>query len=127
MRTSLLLLLFIILGFAPDPKEKLQGRWKLQKIEIGNTTYLPKLMDYIMTVSRSTVTYNTDLNSCFTTMQSITDTTISLNSAMCTAVCCDGKNDPIATYIDYNGSYTLHDSLLVITNNEEKVYLKKLP
>ncbi|HTC00485.1 MAG TPA: hypothetical protein VK705_07365, partial [Ferruginibacter sp.] len=102
MKALFISILFYLSSIGPDPIDRLQGRWKLEKIEIGNTTYLPQKKQYFMSVSRSTVTYNLDVNDCYSKIISINDTNISIESVGCTQVCCDGK-DPIATYIDFNG------------------------
>jgi hypothetical protein len=125
MKSLLLLLFLFTLNLTAGPIDKLMGRWKLLKIDINSTTYLPKATTYILTVKENRIMYNLDVNECYATILSVDDSTISVRDDGCSHIGADG-NDPIATYIDYNGNYTLHDSMLVITNHEETMYLKKL-
>ena len=104
------------------------GKWKLKKVEADNRTLrpVPDVKEYFLTISQTSIEYNLDVNDCWGSIVSVSDSTIVLKDAGCAQVCCDGKADPIALYINYNGRYTLvHDSILIISNDKGKFYLKR--
>lgn len=127
MRTSLFLVLFCITMHG-QAQNGLIGKWKLKKVEADNRTLrpVPDVKEYFLTISQTSIAYNLDVNDCWGSIVSVSDSTIVLKDAGCAQVCCDGKADPIALYINYSGRYTLvHDSVLIISNDKGKFYLKR--
>lgn len=130
MKTTLLLfILFLFFGMSvgQDPLSDLIGKWKLQKVETYYGTMLPKHRDYFLTISKTTIEYNLDVNRCYSDSFLIDNKNITLNKwrTICTMICCDGMFDTISNYLHYSGAFELHDSLLIITNDKEKLYLIK--
>ena len=121
----LLLLCFAIFGFKPN--YGLIGKWTLERLETKTKTIFPNNpRHYHLTIMDSGFSYNLEVNDCVQGIISLNDTSISLYQyPACTKVCCDGRHDTIAKYINYSGTYTLHDSLLTITNDKGKFYLRR--
>jgi hypothetical protein len=126
------LLLFTLISFIgmstgqvnlPD----LIGKWKLQKVETHHGVILPKQKDFFLTISKTLIAYNLDVNRCATDSFLIDNKKITIDESRtgCTKVCCDGMFDTISNYLHYSGAYELHDSLLIITNDKAKIYLIK--
>jgi len=118
-----------ITGFEQDPLDKLIGNWKLEKVETNGKTILPtnhytRFKDYSLAISATAVSYNFDINVCDRTITSIDDNKIKLSEIYRgSSFCYNGRFDSIVHYIDYTGTYEVHDSLLIITNNKGKHYL----
>lgn len=122
---TILFLLFLCSPFTQDPLSYLIGEWKLEKLETKNGTIKPSRKEYNLTISNKGISFNLDINDCFTDSFSIDNEEIILYRISCSQVCCDGRFDTIANYINYSGSYVVKDSLLIISNDKGKLYLKK--
>lgn len=118
MKIILLLLSFIGIIQTEKPISKLNGKWKLEKVQRVEEVLIPEKKPYYLTFSNDLISYNLEVNKCQTRDFTITDSLISMGYSACTRVCCDGRDDPISNYIDYNGSYTIIDTTLIITNKE---------
>lgn len=128
MRLTLFLLLSCISTIGYSQSNGLIGKWKLRRIDADNRTLrpVPEVKEYFLTISQTSIAYNLDVNDCWGSIVSVSDSTIVLNNTGCAQVCCDGRVDAIALYINYSGRYTIvHDSLLIISNDKGKFYLKR--
>jgi hypothetical protein len=122
MKSTLLLLVCLVTGLIHGPSTDIMGKWKLQKLETGGKTMYPKKFDFIVTFTAASIMYNQESNKCTAKVLSITDNTIKLAEPVCSEI---PTHDSISIYLDYSGAYTLHDSLLTITNDNGKFYLKR--
>jgi hypothetical protein len=125
MKIILLLLSFIGFIQAEKPVSNLNGKWKLEKVKRIEEVLIPEKRAYHITFSDDLISYNLEVNQCQVRNFTITDSLISLGSSACTKVCCDGRNEPISNYINYNGSYTILDTTLIITNKESIFYFTR--
>lgn len=106
-----------------DPN--IYGHWKLEKIVRKDTLLIPSRISYKLNITKNMIFYNLEVNSCQTREFSITDSLINWKPGACTKICCDGKNEVISNYINYNGSYQIIDDTLIITSKDSILYLKK--
>ncbi|HTB06304.1 MAG TPA: hypothetical protein VK806_05065 [Bacteroidia bacterium] len=127
MKNLLILLLLCITTLMHAQLDGLTGKWKLEKIETTEKTMVPEgEKEYYLTISGTYTTYNLDINKCWGTIASLTDSIITLTNNDCTKVCCDGSENPFSLYINYTGKYSLqHDSILIITTKNGDLYLRK--
>jgi len=125
MKTILFIFIFSSLTVEQVPLTDLIGKWKLEKIETNNGTIIPRKIDYFLNISEKAIGYNLEINNCSADSFFIDNKNIILNRIMCTLICCDGNYDTISNYINYSGTYKIHDSLLEITNDKGKLFLKK--
>lgn len=125
MKTLLALITFI--GFLSPSQESFEiyGRWKLEKIELNETTLKPLKRDYYLTITDELIVYNLEINGCQTPDFIITPTMINSKNGGCTKICCDGKDDLISNYISYNGQYIIEANQLIITTSNSKIYLSR--
>ena len=124
MKTIAFVILLFTLPFRQGPIDKLLGDWKVQKLETGEERLLPTKREYHLYITEGGITFDLETNGCGTDSFTIDDSIITIKP-VCTANCCEGRNDPIAGSINYNGRYTLNDSLLTITNSHGTLYLIK--
>jgi hypothetical protein len=120
---SLLLTLLLFSGFSGD--KNLHGRWQLEKIEMDSLIMKPYMVKYYLDISKNKITYNLDANRVDGDKLSIEDGIIDYQTHKMTDICCDGKYDTLAKFIDYRGAYILNDSSMVISNEQGKYFLKK--
>jgi hypothetical protein len=107
----------------PDPN--IYGHWKLEKIVRKDTLLTPTKISYKLNITKGMIFYNLEVNSCQTRDFSITDSLINWKPGACSKICCDGKDEAISNYINYNGSYQIIDDTLIITSKDSRLYLKK--
>ncbi len=108
-----------------EANEKVYGLWKLVKIQTENGTMRPQKRDYILEMTENKIAYNLEVNTCGAFNLTIDNNQIQYSGG-CTKVCCDGRNDSIANFIDYRGSYKLNQSQLIITSDKSTIYLKRI-
>jgi hypothetical protein len=106
------------------PNPNIYGHWKLEKIVRKDTVLTPSKRSYKLNITQDNIFYNLEVNSCQTRAFSITDSVINMKRALCTKACCDGRNEIISNHIDYNGSYQIIDSILIITTKDGSLYLQ---
>src|ERR1700722_14876488 len=113
MKSTLLLLFCLAFNIMPGPSA-LYGKWRLQKLDTGDKIMVPKVFTLFVMFSPANVLYNQDtVSRCTAKVISITDNTITLDDPFCAAPL---NMDSISPYLEYSGTYTIHDSLLIIDN-----------
>jgi hypothetical protein len=129
MKTSLFILFLCTLGIKQAPIDKLIGKWKLEKVVNADLTIYPKVVSFYLTISKEEISFNPDcINQCWVRINSVSDSTIILDTnSRCTGAFCASPKEAISNSINYGGSYTLHDSILIITNKKDNHYLKRQP
>ncbi len=126
MKTSLVLLLLCTFGFGKDPLDKLIGKWKLEKVVMGDTPIYPEKHSFFVIINQTTLSYSDGCNRCTKQIAFVTDTSIKLDGTVgCTKMYCPRPYDFISDYQNYSGNYKLQDSILIITNDEGEHYLIK--
>ena len=100
----------------------LTGKWKLLKLETGGKTMLPKKSVFVLTITPASIMYTQEGNKCSATVISLKDSILKLAEPVCSEI---PTHDSISIYLDYSGRFSIHDSLLTITNDNGKFYLKR--
>jgi heat shock protein HslJ len=103
----------------------LLGEWKLKELEVNGVIVHPKKIDYYLTIEQDRVGYNLDINKCWVDSFYIDREKIRFSMIACTEACCDGQLDSIPNYLDYSGTYSLQDSILIINNSTSILRLIK--
>ena len=107
-------------------ESELIGEWKLQKVDAEMGSVYPIKKDYLLTLTSDEFSYNLEVNTCKGTY-TIQDDQLIYTEARLTFACCDGREDPIAKFIRYQGTYVLFQDQLIITNDKGRtLYLERL-
>ncbi|NPD46697.1 MULTISPECIES: hypothetical protein [unclassified Lentimicrobium] len=117
--STLILMVFIQ---SCDEKEDINGQWKLMQVETNDGILIPQV-DFLVQVEDRKISFNLDVNSCFTEIE-IRNDSIIYQFAACSKMCCDGNTDPIGGFLNYSGAYSFINDTLIITN-ENKYFLVK--
>lgn len=120
---KIFLLFFLLLfSFEQDPITDLIGKWKLVQIDVNGSKITPQKNDHYLNISQNKISYNRDVNHCWVDSFFVDEKTIILHNGACTKI---AEHDEITKYLNYSGEYQLFDSLLIIFNKKETLYLKK--
>lgn len=114
---------FICSSFKTAPLE-IYGFWKLEKVETKQGTFIPEKSAYLLSITKELITYNLEVNKCQSNDFVITQNQIETYSKACTKICCDGRDELISDYLDFNGSYAINQNELIITTSNAKLYLE---
>jgi hypothetical protein len=122
-------ILVIIYGFAISQEatkssQDIIGEWKLEHVDIGSKILYPKV-DFFVNISENRLSYNTDFNSCQTVTTITSNRITNGNVTACTLVCCDGRLDTIASFLNYEGYYQISNDTLIISNKNEYLLIKQ--
>jgi hypothetical protein len=121
MKSTLLLLFCLVFNLMPGPSA-LYGKWRLEKLVTKTKTVLPNEVEYFLTVSEKSLSFNWENNTCSQGIVSMDDSILNLSAAACTKI---AIHDSIAVYLDYSGKYKLNNSQLTITNSKGTFYLHR--
>jgi hypothetical protein len=121
MKSTLLLLVCLVTGLMHGPSD-IYGKWRLEKLVTKTKTVLPNEVEYFLTVSEKSLSFNWENNTCLQGIVSMDDSILNLSAAACTKI---AIHDSIAVYLDYSGKYKLNNSQLTITNSKGTFYLHR--
>ena len=105
-------------------ENEIYGRWQLIKIELNSQMMQPKQIDYYLTLTENSVSYNLDVNTCGAYDLTLINNRINYGGG-CTKICCDSSYDEIAKYIDYRGDYKVEKNELIISTDSTKIFLHR--
>lgn len=120
-----ILLILILLMLSKSPTSNINGKWKLLKVETSDKIFYPKKKDYFLSITEKTISYNLEVNNCWTEKFEISSEDIFIDYPACTKICCDGRSDTISNFLNYHGKYILNEPLLIIENTKAKLYLTR--
>jgi hypothetical protein len=107
-------------------ESELIGEWLLVKADTEMGSVYPIKKDYLLTLTSEEFNYNLEVNTCKGTY-TVKDDQLIYTEARMTFACCDGREDPIAKLIRYQGTYVLYQDQLIITNDKgTTLYLERL-
>lgn len=125
MKFFIIIITFFLSTCSYSQESEIDGQWKLKSVETKSGILTPEQKDYFLTIIADSLSYNLEVNKCWTTF-TLHDDRISYDGLACTELCCDGRNDSISNFIIYNGLYELKQNQLIITTNDSKLFLKRL-
>lgn len=120
---TLFLSFLLLFSIEQDPLTNLIGEWKLIKIDVNGSIITPQKRDHYLNISQNRISYNRDPNRCSVDSFFVDTKKIILFNSVCTEI---AEHDEIVKYLNYSGTYELHDSLLTIFNDKETLYLHKI-
>ena len=100
--------------------ERLIGEWELIKIEKHNQTLIPEQGKYNLIITKTSIRYNLEVNSCWLRGWSIESNEILSENIPCTRVCCDDRKGTFYKNLQYTGHFKVSESRNFLTINNEK-------
>lgn len=126
MKTLIIIISLLFSSNIDNSDFPIYGKWKLEMIEIDQKFLIPEHRDYFLSISKKLLSYNLEINKCWTKDFTVNDDMISIQELACTEICCDGIYDTISNYINYRSSYEIKENQLIIITTDSKLYLNRV-
>jgi hypothetical protein len=121
----ILLLFTPFLGLSQINKNQIRGNWKLDSIVTPKGVTLWGSVDYLLTISDTTLTYNKAINTCSAFYRITTGDSLKLIANGCTKMCCDEEKDYLSIYISYEGKLNFVGNGFTLKNFNGSYYFHK--
>ena len=126
MKTLIIIISLLFSSNIDNSDFPIYGKWKLEMIEIDQKFLIPEHRDYFLSISKELLSYNLEINKCWTKDFTVNDNLINIQQIACTEIGGDGRLDSISNYINYRGPYEIKENQLIIITTDSKLYLNRV-